>query len=89
MCAGKTTGHSNSWEDVKLAALPSLDFFLFHRDLLYLLADFSMWGSRLGHLLLSPSSLCLPLDRPINRRRGVEARKTTLLGKPADQKMPD
>ena len=35
-------------------------------------------------LLPSPSSLCLPHNRPINQRRGAEARNTTLLGKPAD-----
>ena len=46
MSAGKTTGHSNSWKDVKLAALSSLDFFLFHHHSLCLLAGFSVWGSR-------------------------------------------
>ena len=37
-------------------------------------------------LLLSPGSLCLPKDGPINLRQGVKARKTTLFGKVADQK---
>ena len=46
MSVGKTTGHSNSWKDVKLAALSSLDFFLFHHHSLCLLAGFSVWGSR-------------------------------------------
>ena len=36
-------------------------------------------------MLPSPSSLCSTHDRPMNRRRGVEARKTTLFGKPADR----
>ena len=35
-------------------------------------------------LLPSPSSLCMPHNRPINQRRGAEARNTTLLGKLAD-----
>ena len=36
-------------------------------------------------VLLSPSSLCSPYSRPMNRRRGAEARNTTLFGKPADR----
>ena len=35
-------------------------------------------------LLPSPSSLSSLRDRPMNQRRGAEARKTTLFGKPAD-----
>ena len=35
-------------------------------------------------LLPSPSSLCLPHNRPINQRQGAEVRNMTLLGKPAD-----
>ena len=38
-----------------------------------------------GVVLPSPSSLCLLHDRPINPRRGVEARNMTLFGKPADR----
>lgn len=49
MSAGKTTGCSNSWRDVKLAALSSLDFLLLHHHSLYLSAGFSVWGSRLAH----------------------------------------
>ena len=38
-----------------------------------------------GQLLLpSPSSLCLPRGRPMNWRRGAEARNTTLFRKLAD-----
>ena len=36
-------------------------------------------------MLLSPSSLCLPNDRPINQRRGAEARNTTLFGQQAER----
>ena len=35
-------------------------------------------------LLSSPSSLCMPHNRPINQRQGAEARNMTLLGKPED-----
>ena len=36
-------------------------------------------------LLPSPSSLCSPHDRPVNQRRGAEAKSTTLFRKPADR----
>ena len=36
-------------------------------------------------LLPSPSSLCSLYNRPVNWRRGVEARNITLFGKPADR----
>ena len=36
-------------------------------------------------MLLSPNSLCLLHDRPINPRQGVEARNMILFEKPADQ----
>ena len=36
-------------------------------------------------MLPSPSSFCLPRSRPMNPRGGVEARNTTLFGKPADR----
>ena len=36
-------------------------------------------------VLPSPSSLCLLHDRPINQRRGAEARNTTLFRKLADR----
>ena len=41
-------------------------------------------GLAAREVLLSPSSLRSPHDRPINCRRGVEARNMTLFGKPAD-----
>ena len=41
-----------------------------------------LWGML---LLPSPSSLCSPHDRPVNRRRDVEARNMTLFRKPADR----
>ena len=36
-------------------------------------------------LLPSPSSLCSPHNRPVNQRRGVEARNTSLFRKPEDR----
>ena len=33
----------------------------------------------------SPSSLCSPYNRPMNQRRGVEARNMTLFRRPADR----
>ena len=43
-------------------------------------------ATRLRSMILLPSlsSLCSPHDRPINRRRDVESRNTSLFGKPAD-----
>ena len=42
--------------------------------------------SHYHHLPVTKSRLALPKDGPINLRQGVKARKTTLFGKPANQK---
>ena len=39
-------------------------------------------------MLLSPSLLCLPHDRPMNLRRSVEARNRTIFREPADFSSP-